>query len=114
MVDVDSVSIVRGIVAHVNVFVVIGASNFREVIRYGGVIAAVRVAVRMRISGTQGLTLAIEFIELIVVAMFLLTAMLSDSQSANHSVVLGEVAPILVWQQVSNLQVQNKTCEKQN
>jgi hypothetical protein len=40
--------------------------------------------------------------------------MLSDSQSANHSVVLGEVAPILVWQQVSNLQVQNKTCEKQN
>ena len=103
MVDVDSVRIVRGIVAHVNVFIVVGASNFHEVIRYGGVVTAIRVPVRMRISSAQGLALPVEFAELLVMAMVLLTAVLRDSQSADHSVVLGQVAPIVMGQQVPNL-----------
>ena len=104
VVDVYSMRIVRSVVAHVHIFVVVGASNFHKVICHSLVVAAIRVPIRVFVCSAQGLALAVKLAEIVIVAVLFLTTMLGDSQSANDSVILGEVTPILMRQQMSNLQ----------
>jgi hypothetical protein len=67
-------------------------------------VIAIGVTKRMCVDSILRLALSVEFVELRVVAGMGLAAMLNDPQSTNHSVVLGEVPPIVMWQHVPNLE----------